>query len=98
MVADVVRTGLGVAATPVQAVARGVRRIATGPKCVLDVPVRRLSDVRARTQWLDLFHQIGHDNAVAAVLLRIESTPGGWAATADLRASITAVRGRGTPV
>ncbi|MFK7927388.1 MAG: S49 family peptidase [Myxococcota bacterium] len=98
MVADVVRTGLGVAATPVQALARGVRRMVTGPKCVLDVPVRRLADVRARTQWLDRFHQIGQDSAVAAVLLRIEATPGGWAATADLRSSITALRGSGTPV
>lgn len=98
MVADLARSGLGVAMTPVKALTRMVRRGVTGPRCVLDVDVGRLPDVRARQQWLRRLRRTAADPAIKGVLLRFHGVPGRWAATGDLRSAIASIRGAGTPV
>lgn len=98
MVADLVSTGARVARTPFLALARFLQRQVTGPRCVLDVTVGALPDVRVRSAWLARLRRAATDPSVAAVVLRIESGPGQWAATTDLRETLLALREAGTPI
>jgi len=98
MVADLIRSGAELVLTPFLATARFVQRQASGPRCVLDVPVSALPDVRVRTVWLDRLRRAAADPSVVALLLRLDGSPGSWAATGDLRATLQAIRGAGTRV
>ena len=98
MVADVVRSGAELVLTPFLAAARFARRQASGPRCVLEVPVEMLPDVRVRTLWLERLRRAAEDPAVVALLLRLDGSPGRWAAAGDLRATLQAIRGQGTRV
>jgi protease IV len=98
MVADIVRSGAGLLTAPLLAAARAARRAATSSRCVLDVRVGPLPDVRARTLFLESLLRAGRDPAVKAVRLFVDGAPGGWASVGDLAAVIRALREGGTAV
>ncbi len=70
----------------------------TGPQGVVDMTIGRGEDLLARQRVLHRIRRMGTDPNVAAILLRIEAPPGGYAACQDLRGAIACVRRTGTAV
>jgi len=70
----------------------------SGSQAVVDVKITRVPDILGRQQLVHRIRRMGLDTNVAAVLLRIEAPPGGYAACQDLRAAIASVRASGTAV
>lgn len=69
-----------------------------GPAAVLDLRVTRLEGALERSLQLESLRRAAVDPSVAAVLLRLDSPPGGFAACEDLRRVIGSVRRSGKPV
>jgi protease-4 len=70
----------------------------SGSQAVVDVTLTRVPDLVEREQQLHRIRRMGNDPNVAAILLRIEAPPGGYAACQDLRGVIKATRAAGTQV
>lgn len=85
-------------ARPLRALGWGARRGWLGSGAVVEVDVEALETLKGRTRWLERFRRLGADPSVAAVLLRVHEGPAGWAALADVREAVAAVRAAGTPV
>jgi protease-4 len=83
---------------PVGLAAGAVHRLATGSSAVLDVRVGRHEGLRERDSFLRRLQRAAHDPHLAAVLLRIDAPPGGWASCEDLRSVVTRIRASGRPV
>lgn len=86
------------AAVPVGMSLGAIHRAVSGPAAIIDVRIRRAEDVMQRQGWVHRIRRMGYDANVAAVLLRLEAPPGGYAACQDLRAAIATVRRTGKPV
>ncbi len=94
-----VRQFLGsVAALPFGLAGSAAQRLINGPCAVVEVTVRRIEDVHERNAFLHRLRRLAHDPTVAAVLLRLQEAPGGWAASQDLRGAIATLRASGRPV
>jgi protease-4 len=92
------RTLIRLFAAPVGFAARAVHRLATGTGVVLDVTIAGHAGLWDRDVFFRRLRRAAHDPHVAAVLLRIEAAPAGWAACQDLREAIGAIRAAGKPV
>ncbi|MFT7521330.1 MAG: ClpP class serine protease, partial [Kiritimatiellia bacterium] len=95
MVPEVVRRGASLFAPPLIKIARSIRRAVTSDSVVVEFVVRALPDIRARELQLRLLRRIARDPGVKGLLIRIEAAPGGWAATQDLRGSLSEFTERG---
>ena len=60
--------------------------------------MNEVADLGARQQQLHRIRRCAHDPRIAALVLRLEGSPGGWAAMHDLREAVLTVRGAGKPV
>lgn len=69
-----------------------------GPAAVLDLRVTRLEGVQERAAQLHALRRAALEPSIAAVLLRLDGPPGGFAACEDLRATIGSIRRAGKPV
>lgn len=69
-----------------------------GKRALLTLDVKPLPGARERHLLLHQLRRCATDPQVAGLLLRFSGTPGGWAASQDLRAAIVALRHAGKPV
>lgn len=95
MVSDLARAGASLLALPGRGVARLVRGAVTQRPRVLELTVTALSDVHKRATFVQSVRRIAHDPGVIGLLVRVESAPGAWASTGDLRAAFTFLRDHG---
>jgi protease IV len=98
MLAEVARSGAALLVSPVRAVTRLLRRSIMGRGRIVEIDVHALPDVRARAMFALRVRRLARDPAVVGVVLRVDSPPGGWGATGDLRDAIGVVRAAGKKV
>jgi len=92
------RHAVGAAALPFYWMSTALHGWLTGSQGVVDVTITRGADILTRQRMLHRLRRMGTDPNVAAVLLRIEAPPGGYASCQDLRSTIASVRRTGTAV
>ena len=88
----------GVLSLPVGVLVSGAHRLAVGKQAVVDVRITRISGVLERQAVIHRVRRMAGDDRVRAVVLRIESPPGGYAACSDLREAVSVIRQAGKPV
>ncbi|TVQ92700.1 MAG: S49 family peptidase [Deltaproteobacteria bacterium] len=98
MVSRLARAGASLAASPLLGATHLVRKALTSRGKVVELKVARVADVRQRMWLTQRVRRLGRDPGVKGVLLTIESAPGGWASTEDLRRALVALREDGVKV
>src|SRR5690606_8269836 len=74
----------GAIGVPALAPASAAPRWATGTSAVLELRVRALDDLRARSAFIRRVDRVARDPLVAAVWVRVDDPLGSWAAWNDL--------------
>src|SRR5688572_709953 len=91
-VRDIARQAAGFLSMPATGVLRLVRSAVTAGTAFVDVELAGVGTAMARQRFLSQLRRLGHDPAVAGVLIRCDGSFGNWAGTQDLVEAIAALR------